>query len=150
ASRDKVSRALNAPLLDSDPAIRTGALDAARVWGSKANTATLLTLLARPQAGGMHDPRGIELLGPLHDPAAAPALAEGLTRPGELDCTVKALLAQGPGAEEAVAPYLQSTVRRTRFAACWVLGEIGTCKSLPALEAARSKYLAEADFNERA
>jgi hypothetical protein len=149
ASRARVSQALNAALLDADPAIVADALNAVRVWGTKANTAALLKLLARVGSGGTRDPRVIELLGSLQDPAAAPALAEGLTRPAELDAVVKALVAQGAGAEEAVVPYLQSAIRGARFAACWVLGEMGTSKSLPALEAARNKYFDDGDFYQR-
>ncbi|HZY83947.1 MAG TPA: hypothetical protein VFE78_03895 [Gemmataceae bacterium] len=151
ASRAKVSPALNAPLLDPDPGARDDALNAARVWASKANTATLLTLLGKLRTGGSAcDPRVIELLGSLQGAAAAPALAEGLTRPPELDAVVKALVALGPGAEEAVLPYLQSTDRGARYAACWVLGEIGTRKSVSPLEAAGNKYYADGDFYKRA
>jgi hypothetical protein len=149
ASRAKVSEALNASLLDSDPAIVTDALNAVRVWGSRANTATLLKLLAKPRIGVTRDCRVIDLLGSLQDPAAAPALAEGLTRPEELDASVKALVSLGPGAEEAIAPYLRSSARGPRFAACWVLGEVGTARSLPALKAAREKFLYEGDFCKR-
>jgi hypothetical protein len=140
ADRPRVSRALNAALLDPDPAVVADALNAVRVWGSRASTATLLNLLARLRPeGAARDPRVLELLGSLQDPAAAPALAEGLTRPDELGTVVKALVALGPGAEDAVVPYLRSTSREARFAACWVLGEIGTSKSLPSLEAAGYK-----------
>jgi hypothetical protein len=149
SSRARVSQALNAPLLDPDPMVLADALNAVHAWGSKANTATLLKLLARPQIAGTRDPRVISLLGSLQDPAAAPALAEGLTRPQEVDADVKALVTLGPGAEEAVAPYLQFSIRGARFAACWVLGEIGTSKSLPHLEEARSKYLEDGDFGQQ-
>ena len=147
ASRAKVSSALNAALLDPDPGVRDDALNAARVWASKANTTTLLTLLAKLRTGGAAcDPRVIDILGSLQEPTAAPALADGLTRPPELDAAVRALVALGAGAEEAVIPYLQSTDRGAQYAACWVLGEIGTRKSLSPLEAAGSKWLADGDF----
>jgi hypothetical protein len=99
--------------------------------------------------GAARDPQLLQLIGSLQDPAAAPALAEGLTQPQELDPAVKALVALGPGAEEAVAPYLQSTLRGTQFAACWVLGEIGTSKSLPAIEAAKAKYYGDYQYDEQ-
>jgi hypothetical protein len=150
ASRAKVSPALNAALLDPDPGVRDDALNAVRVWASKANTATLLTLLAKLRTGGAAcDPRVIDVLGSLQEPTAAPALADGLTRPPELDAAVRALVALGPGAEEAVLPYLQSTDRGAQYAACWVLGEIGTRKSLSTLEAAGGKWLADSDFYRR-
>jgi HEAT repeat protein len=150
ASRAKVSAALNTPLLDPDPGVRDAALNAARVWVSPANTATLLKLLGQLRTGPVCDPRVIELLGALQDPAATTALAGGLTRPQpELDANVKALVAQGPGAEEAVIPYLQSADRAARYAACWVLGEIGTSKSVAPLEAAGNKYTRDDDFYRR-
>jgi hypothetical protein len=150
ASRAKVSQALNAPLLDPDPGVRAAALQAVHAWGTKANTATLLTLLGKFQDGGAgRDPRVIDALGSLQDPAAAPALAEGLTDPQQVGPLVKALTALGPGAEGAVIPYLQSPSQGARYAACWVLTEIGTGKSLPALKAAGSEFFADGDFYRR-
>jgi hypothetical protein len=149
-NRTKVSQALNAPLLDSDPVIAADALSAVRVWGTKANTVTLLKLLARPRTATTRDPRVIEALGTLRDPAAAPALAEGLNRPTELDATVKALVNLGSGAEDAVIPYLQSNDRGPRFAAVWILGEVGTTKSLDPIESARRKFAIDGDFDYRA
>jgi HEAT repeat protein len=150
-SRTKVSQALNAPLLDADPAVRTDALEAARVWGTKENTGTLLTALAKFQSdAGTRDPRVIDVLGSLQDPAAAAALAEGLTNPQEAVGAVKALTAIGPGAEEAVIPYLQSSSRVARFAACWLLTEIGTPKRLSTLDAAAKKWYSDGDFYRRA
>jgi hypothetical protein len=149
ASRTKVSQALNASLLDPDPRVRDEALNAVRVWGSKANTATLLKLLGQLRTGGAAcDPQVIELLGSLQDPTAAPALAEGLTRPQEVDAAVKALIATGPGAEEAVLPYLQSSAPGARNAACAVLAEIGSPRSLPILESAGTKTLGDGVFYE--
>jgi hypothetical protein len=150
ANRARVSQALNTALLDPDPAVLEDALNAARVWGSQANTATLLKLFATLRTGGAAcDSRVIELLGSLKDPAAAPALAEGLTRQQELAPAVNALVAMGPRAEEAVIPYLLSSIREARFAACWALGEIGTSKSLSPLAAAASHWSADPEFFER-
>jgi hypothetical protein len=149
SSRPEVSRALNGPLLDADPVIRSAGLDATRVWGTDANTATLLKLLAKPGAGPARDPRVIALLGALQDPAAAPVLAEGLARPDDLDVTVKALVAMGPVAEDAVTPYLLTTDRGPRFAAAYVLGQIGTRKSLHALDTAGRRFNDDGDFNAR-
>jgi hypothetical protein len=147
ANRTAVSRALNAPLLDPDPTVRSDALNAIRVWGTKENTSALLRVLGKIQVGTAgRDPRVLDSLISLQDPAAAPALAEGLACPGELDRAVKALTAMGPAAEEAVIPYLQSGSREARFAACWILGEIGTSKSVRPLEAAGAKWFADGEF----
>jgi HEAT repeat protein len=150
ASRAKVSLALNGPLLDADPAVRADALAAVRVWGTKENTTTLLTALAKfPGNGSGRDPCILDALASLQDPAAAPTLAEGLIQPQEVGPAVKALTAMGPAAEEAVIPYLQSTSPAGRYAACWVLTEIGTQKSLSPLEAAANKWFADAEFYQR-
>jgi hypothetical protein len=149
ARRAKVSEALNGPLLEPDPEVLAAALQAVQVWNSKANTTTLLKLLANLRNGhAACEPQVVDLLGSLQDLAAAPALAEGLTRPEGLDHVVNALKALGAGAEDAVAPYLQSSIRGARFAAAYVLGEIGTRKSLPTLETARVQYIGDADFGQ--
>src|SRR5262249_12858732 len=102
ASRAKGSRALNALLLDPDTGIAADALDAVRVWGTKENTTTLLKLLGDfPKGGGQRNARVIEILGSLQDPAAAPALAQGLTDFRERGLVSTALKALGAGAEEA-------------------------------------------------
>jgi hypothetical protein len=109
-----------------------------------------LRLLAQQRAGTTPcDPRVLEILGALKDATTAPTLAEGLTRPPELDATVKALISMGPEAENAVLPYLQSTDRGARYAACWILGEIGTTKSLAPLRAAGDRWAADGDFFQR-
>jgi hypothetical protein len=150
AGRVKVSQALDAPLLDADPGVRADALAAFRVWGTKENTATLLQALGKfPVGPAGRDPRLLDALASLQDPGAAPALAEGLIYPREVDGAVKALTAMGPAAEEAVIPYLQSDSRGARYAACWVLGEIGTQESVSPLKAAGSKWFADGDFSQR-
>jgi len=69
-----------------------------------------------------------------------------ITPKGGANTGVKALTAIGPGAEYAVIPYLQSTAREARFAACAILADVGTPKSLPALEAAGNKDLGDVAF----
>jgi hypothetical protein len=117
AHRAKVSQALNAPLLDTDPGIRDDALGAVRVWATPDNTATLLRLL-----GTLHGTNGD------NDARAAQKIAE-------------ALIAIGPGAEEAVVPLLRSADALVRRKACWVLAEIGTAASATPLRDAGMAYL---------
>jgi len=141
ASRAKVSGALNAALLDHDPGIREGALDAVKVWGTTANTDALLKLLGDFQAADMeHDARVIDLLGSLKDPKAAPALAQGLTHASERVAVSKALKAIGSSAEEAVIPFLQGVDREARLEACRILAEIGTTKSVAPVQDAWNAY----------
>jgi predicted Zn finger-like uncharacterized protein len=132
ASRVKVSTALNAPLLEADKGIRQDALNAVKVWGTKENTAPLLKLLG--DSPGRRDGCVIDILGALGDPAAAPALAQGLTDVRERGPVSKALKAMGPGAEEAVLPFLESKDVGARVEACRILADIGTHKSLQPLK----------------
>ena len=139
ASRAKVSEALNASLLDPHAEIRDDALNAVKVWGTPANTAALLKILADIREGGKENgARVIDLLGSLKDPKAAPALAQALTDVRERGPASLALVSIGPAAEEAVLPFLQGEDPGAHIAACWVLGEIGTAKSLKPLQDAVS------------
>lgn len=139
SSRAKVSEALNTFLLDPHPEIRADALNAVKVWGTQANTAALLKVLGDFWGGGNEgDARVIDLLGSLKDPKAAPALAQALTVVSERGPASKALVSIGPAAEEAVLPFLQAADPGARIAACWVLADIGTTKSLQPLQDAIS------------
>jgi len=148
ASRLKVSRLLNAALLDSNIGIREDALNAVTVWGSPENTATLLKVLGEFQLGRSRDPRLIEVLGSLGDPRAAQQLAQGLTHVRERPMVGKALTAIGPGAEEAVLPFLQSPDQGARVMACRILGEIGTDKSLSPLGNAGQMFYLDSAFGQ--
>jgi DNA-directed RNA polymerase subunit RPC12/RpoP len=117
ASRVKVSKALNAPLLDPDAGIREGALDAVRVWATQENAATLLKLLGDLPAG--------------RTPADARAT----------DRIIQAVIAIGPGVEDAVIPLLKSPDGLIRREACGILTEVGTNKSVQPVEAAGQAYL---------
>jgi HEAT repeat protein len=116
ASRPMVSEALNAPLLDPDPAIRDDALAAVYVWATPANTATLLKLL-----GSLHGER-----------------SQSDARTG--DAIAQTLISIGPGVEEGVLPLLKSTDALVRRQACWVLTEIGSEKSVTPLQTAGDAY----------
>jgi hypothetical protein len=74
------------------------------------------------------------VLASLHDPAAARVLAQGLTDCQARDVAGQALVALGPAAEDAVIPFLRSADERAQMAACWILAEIGTEKSLEPLK----------------
>jgi HEAT repeat protein len=143
ASRDKVARALNEPLLDSDNGIRQEALNAVKIWGSKANTATLVKVL---QGKDGDKGRVIEILGILKDPEAAPVLAKSLTNFFERGPASKALKAIGSAAETAVIECLKSADGQVRGEACRILAEIGTLKSLVALDAAARFWRQDVGF----
>jgi hypothetical protein len=117
ANRARVSQALNAPLLDPDPGIRDDALAAVRVWATPDNTATLLRLL-----GSLHGENRES------DARAAQSVAQ-------------ALIAIGPSVEDAVVPLLTSADAVVRREACWVLGDVGTARSLQPLNDAGVAYV---------
>ena len=139
ASRAKVSEALNAFLLDPHPEIRADALNAVKVWGTRANTAALLKLMGdyRGPEGDI-EVRVIDLLGSLKDPKAAPQLAKELTQARERGPAGQALVSIGPASEEAVLPFLQGADTEAGIEACWVLANIGTTRSLQPLQDAIS------------
>jgi HEAT repeat protein len=117
ASRVKVSQALNAPLLDTDAEIREGALDAVRIWATRENIDTLLKLLGN-------------------------LASEGKKESGRnIDRVSEVLIAIGPDVEEAVIPLLKSPLVPVRGEACRVLGEVGTKKSVAALQDAGKAWL---------
>jgi hypothetical protein len=116
-SRAMVSKALNAPLLDSDTGIRDDALAAVRVWATPENTGTLVQLLA-----SLHGER-----------------SENDARTG--DMVAQALISIGSGVEPGVVPLLKSPDGLVRRQACWIVTEIGTQDSLPPLDAAGAAYV---------
>ena len=115
-SRATVSKALNAPLGDPDAGIRGAALDAVRVWGTQENTAALVKLLGSVPAEREKDAH-------------------------TSDKVVQALISLGSGAEDAVAPLLRSPDGLVRRQACFILGEIGTQKSVAPLSDAATYYV---------
>lgn len=137
ASRAKVSRALNATLLDPARGLSDESLNALRIWGSPENTDTLLSMLGPYDKSGMgRNARVIEFLGALKDPRAAAALTPGLEHGRERSLVSAALKKIGPAVQEPVIPYLDSLSEATRIEASRILGEIGTPKSLDPLEKA--------------
>ena len=117
ASRVRLSRAVDAPLLDPDAGIRNSALDAVRVWATPENAATLVKLL-----GSLHGER-----------------SESDARTG--DRVAQALIAIGPGVEDVVVPLLRSADASVRCEACAILGEVGTARSIQPLDDAGVAFL---------
>jgi hypothetical protein len=137
ASRAKVSKALNATLLEPTRGLSDESLNALIVWSSPENVDTLLKMLGPYDKSGMgRNARVIEFLGALKDPRAAAALAPGLEHGRERSAVSKALKVIGAAAQNAVFPYLDSLNEATCIEACRILGEIGTDKSLDPLQKA--------------
>jgi hypothetical protein len=149
ASRAKVSKALNTTLLEPTRGLSDESLNALRIWSSRENIDTLLNMLGPYDKSGMgRNARVIEFLGALKDPRAADTLANGLEHGRERSLVSKALRTIGPGAQDAVARYLDSLNEATRIEACRILGEIGTSKSLDALDKAYRQAGADLVFSQ--
>jgi hypothetical protein len=137
ASRTKVSKALNATLLEPTRGLSDESLNALIVWKTRENVDTLLKMLGPYDKSGMgRNARVIEFLGALKDPRSAAALAPGLEHGRERSAVSKALKVIGAGAQDAVLPYLDSLNEATRIEACRILGEVGTTQSLDPLQKA--------------
>ena len=87
------------------------------MWATPENAATLLKLLG--------------------DMPAARTEADARTT----DRVAQAVVAIGPGVEDAVIPLLKSPDGLVRREACGILGDVGTNKSVQPLEAAGQGYL---------
>lgn len=137
ANRTKVSKALNATLVDPTRGLSDESLEALRVWGTAENTDTLVKMLEPFGKSGMgRNVRVIEFLGALKDPRAAAALAPGLEHGRERPLISTALKKIGAASQDAVIPYLDSVSEATRIEACRILGDVGTSKCLDALHKA--------------
>jgi HEAT repeat protein len=77
----------------------------------------------------------ILVLGRLKDEESAEPLAQRLEEVADRQAAGEALRALGPAAEKAVAKRLQHEDVGVRWAACEILGDIGTPASIPALKA---------------
>jgi HEAT repeat protein len=75
-------------------------------------------------------------LAKIEDPRAIDAIAARLSEPQDRNSAAAALRAFGPAAEDAMLEQLTSQDLWVRMEACKVLAEIGSGKSLPALQTA--------------
>jgi len=121
------------PLLnDQGLFARWAAVDALKVWATADSIPALIKSLLDPE----HSVRwaALDALGALQDERAAEPMARRLDSEdrGFVEPALKKL---GPAAEPAVIPSLQDPAWETRMAVCHVLQEVGTRKSIPALEA---------------
>jgi HEAT repeat protein len=108
-------------------------------WATRDEVAALIEILREKSAGIGTRPAAMKALARLRDERAAAPLAEMLASPFESKEAVKALVAIGPLAEAEVLPYLEHERYQAKTAACEVLKEVGTRKSLQPLEKALAK-----------
>jgi hypothetical protein len=146
-NRAKVSLALNATLVDPSRGLSDESLNALRVWGTSANVDTLVGMLGPYDRNSGRNVRVIEFIGALKDPRAAAALAPGLENGRERDAISKALRTIGAPAEDAVVPYLDSLNGAVRCEATRILAEVGTPKSMDALDQAYQGAGGDLDFS---
>ena len=138
ADRQKeVALALDPLLADGYPQAREAAAKALGTWATADNVPSLVRALQSPdrRAWQVKD-RVLEVLGNLKDARAAAPVAALLTNLPDRGRAKQCLIALGPVAEADVIPYLTNADLGVRHDAARILGEIGTRKSLPALDRA--------------
>ncbi len=133
--RKQVLTALTPLLTHPDVFTRCGAIKAHVNWAGKAGLSTYTELL---KSDDNFISRGalIRAVARLGGAGAAPALAARLPDLVDRGTASKALKGMGPGAEQAVAGYLNHADWGVRAEACKILKDVGTASSLPALRKA--------------
>jgi HEAT repeat protein len=135
--RSRIAAALVVRLKDdSDRAVRTEAAAALATWGTADTVPALVAALK--DADPFVKRKAMETVAKRKDPSAAGPLAACLKT--ERHHAAECLKRYGPGAEEAVLPYLDDDDGWVRLEAAKVLQEIGTAHSLPALRQAASGH----------
>jgi hypothetical protein len=136
ANRAEVARDLN-PLLKADEPTKIAACQAMANWGTKENVPDLVTRLTADNSN-VRGP-AIQALVRIKDPKGLDAVADRLR--DQFDRMMlgvkESLISCGPAAEDAVLRQLTVTPvdQAARVEATNVLVDIGTAKSIPALEA---------------
>jgi S1-C subfamily serine protease len=129
--RDEVSGLLET-YLAADGQVRTAAAQAAQVWGTAKNTASLVKILDAAEVAPRH--AAIQALGFVGDKEAAKPLAARLKVDRDRIAAKIALGRLGTAAEADVIELLKDKEAAVRDAACDTLANIGGEKSLPALQ----------------
>jgi HEAT repeat protein len=112
-------------------------------WATRDEVPALIEIIREKSLALGTRPAAMKALARLRDERATAALAEMLASPFESKEAGKALVAIGPLVEGEVLPYLEHDRYTAKTAACQVLKEVGTRKSLPALEKALAKATRE-------
>jgi HEAT repeat protein len=112
-------------------------------WATRDEVPALLDILKEKTQSIGTRPAAMKALARLRDERATATLAEMLASPFESKEAVAALVAIGPLVEGEVLPYLEHDRYTAKAAACQVLKEVGTRKSLPPLEKTLAKATRE-------
>jgi HEAT repeat protein len=126
-------------MIIADPLVARRMSDALKKMAHKqapsAETVTELIEFTQKGRDGFAMRDVIQILSKVKEDRVAKALATGLGDFSYRDDVAKSLVEFGPIAEPAVAEYLKHGDPRTREVACAILANIGTKKSIPALQA---------------
>jgi RNA polymerase sigma factor (sigma-70 family) len=131
--RAEAAREMAHLLKEGGPFDKQDAAKALAAWATKKETPILIETLKGERLGIGVKPAIMRALGRIKDDRAIPVLAEMLADPFENKEAVAGLIAIGPAAEDEVLRYLEHDQFTARVAACKVLKEIGTTKSLDPL-----------------
>jgi RNA polymerase sigma factor (sigma-70 family) len=132
--RAEAAREMGRLLKDGGPFDKQDAAKALASWATRKETPILMDTLKEERLAIGVKPAIMRALGRLKDDRAIPVLAEMLADPFENKEAVTALIAIGPAAEDEVLRSLEHEQFMARVAACKVLSEIGTQKSLEPLQ----------------
>jgi serine/threonine protein kinase/HEAT repeat protein len=141
AERERVAKALEALLDDTNEFTVKSGIEALGVWGTKESVPALLKMLDHANHGVVK--AAMDALAKLKDERAAERLAATLGDPKHRGEAIKALQAFGAKAEPAVLARLKDENSKVVVDACTILKFIGTKASIPALTtAAQSRQAA--------
>jgi predicted Zn finger-like uncharacterized protein len=130
ARREEASRALAALLPGANQFDRDVILETLGVWGTKETLPILLDAVRKPETRRA----ALQGLGRLKDESTLEPIAECLGEADGRGEAAQALKAFGPAAEDTVLKRLNHAEQQVRELACQILKDIGTQKSLPALQ----------------
>lgn len=128
--RREVATALERKLEDPQPAVYWGAAEALGVWGDEENVPGLIKALMKKPA----NQKAAGALAKIKDVRAIEPIAAALEDFATSSDAVEALPTFGVAAEDAVLKRLNHPDWRVRSRTCKVLAEIGTRKSVAALQ----------------
>ena len=130
--KEEVAGLLDPILILESLSLRRAAQEAILIWGTKKNVPTLLKLLEYNDYGDKDAAiKGLGAVGGTKE--SAKALAGRLNESSHRSATIAALKQMGPFAEDVIWQHIGSSDNSVHDAACKVLGQVGTAKSLTKL-----------------
>ncbi|MDX1944169.1 MAG: trypsin-like peptidase domain-containing protein [Pirellulaceae bacterium] len=133
ARRDEVAGLLDPLLTTGNSSVRSAAMRAVEKWGTAQNLATLYKILDSSDSSARRD--AMNALGGIGGKEAAGKLAALMGKDDDRSWASRGLKRMGSAAEEEVIPLLRHANEQTRWEATRILADIGTQKSVAALQA---------------